>query len=90
MGSYYDAIYKIETEHANDIKEKNNEIDELLKYKKVVKLIQGINFDITYREQFEEWTLYIVITTQDGEYSEPVAFGEGKDQYELLKEILIA
>lgn len=56
---------------------------------KALKLIKGINFDIVYREQLDEWTLFIVIETQDGEHLEPVTFGSGKEEYDLLKEVLV-
>ena len=65
------------------------EFDIIEKELKVLRLLKRINFDIVYREQFDEWTLFIVITTQDGEYLEPVTFGEGKDQYELLKKVML-
>lgn len=56
---------------------------------KALELIKGINFDIVYREQLDEWTLFIVTESQDGEPLEPVTFGSGKEQYELLKEVLL-
>ena len=52
-------------------------------------IIRRIPFELEYDEDTDDWHLYIVITTQDGEYRETVAFGEGKDKYDLLKEELL-
>ena len=69
----------------------NKEIEKCSKCKefKVLEIIKRINFDIAYQEQFDEWTLFIIYETEDGPQLVPIAFGSGKDQYELLKEMLL-
>lgn len=83
MGLYYEAIYKIETEHANDIREKNREIDELLKYKKALKIIK--EKQVNYR------TLLCIFNTSDNYHDYNKYYPRNKitqEEYNLLKEML--
>ena len=63
--------------------------EKLKKQAKILRIIKTIPFELKYDEDTDDWHLYIIITTQDGEYRETVAFGEGKDKYDLLKEVLL-
>ena len=94
MGRYYDEIYEIEKEHADDIKQKNNEIDELtralniatcengdlLKYKKAFYTIKdkGVNIQTLIHSKNVE------------EYNKNycTAYNLTEQEYDFLKEVL--
>lgn len=62
---------------------------EIEKQDEVLQIIKTIPFELKYDEDTDDWHLYIIITTQDEEYRETVAFGEGKEKFDLLKEELL-
>lgn len=81
------AFYKKLLKDYRHVSEKK--ILELKANIKALEIIKKIPFELEYDEDTDDWHLYIIITTQDGKYRETAAFGEGKEEYDLLKEILL-
>ena len=55
---------------------------------KALEIIKTIPLEIEYNEENDDGLIYIVLTNQDCEYKEPIGWFEGKENFDLLKEVL--
>ena len=63
-------------------------LDKANKNEKILEALKGLDLDIEYHEDRDEWTLLITVYSQDCDMRFPVYFGEGKERYDAIKEWL--